>query len=380
MEPIRGVWSEPRAPGADGPRPLDALLSVVFVVAACVETAFRDDLMWPVPSLAVVLLGAAVLPWRRIHPLAATAVVIGASSTGHAVALAGHQTWDGLGTAIFFLLLPYSLGRWGSGREAFGGAAVFAVPLTLTALAGGPIGDVVGGATVVLFAGAVGAGVRYRSISHRQHLDSVRSRERAALARELHDTVAHHVSAIAVQAQVGRVLVGTDADAGAIADALAVIEEEASRTLEEMRSMVGALRESDEPDLAPQQGVGDIERLVAATGSGPLVTVELHGPLDHLHPAVDAALFRLAQEAITNARRHARHATGVTVRVVDDADAVRLIVDDDGRAGGEGSAPGYGLVGMAERTKLLGGTLSAGPGPDGGWNVTAVLPRHGVGR
>lgn len=217
----------------------------------------------------------------------------------------------------------------GLGPEVVGGAGVFAASLTLAAMGGDPIGDIVGGAVVVVLAGAVGAGVRYRDLAHRQEMGSVRSRERAELARELHDTVAHHVSAIAVQAQAGRALAGTDADA--VEEVLEVIEEQASRTLEEMRSMVGALRDGGQPDLAPRQGVHDIGRLARAEGPGPRVNVELSGALRDLRPSLDAALYRLTQEAITNARRHAEHATCVTVRVVGVDECVRLTVDDDGK-------------------------------------------------
>jgi signal transduction histidine kinase len=164
-------------------------------------------------------------------------------------------------------------------------------------------------------------------------------------------------------------------------EALAVIEEEASRTLAEMRTMVTALRQGDEPELAPQRGAADIARLADATPGqpGPRVDVELAGDLTALWPPVDAALYRLAQESITNALRHARHATRVVVRAEGDADEVRLTVSDDGDtgfgAGGSGT-PGFGLVGMTERAHLLGGTLEAGPRPDGGgWTVRAVLPR-----
>ena len=100
-------------------------------------------------------------------------------------------------------------------------------------------------------------------------------------------------------------------DPAAALDALAVIEEEASRTLTEMRAMVGALRQGEEPDLAPQRGVADLQRLASGPAERPRVQVELSGDLDGLGPSVDAALYRLAQESITNALRHARHATRV---------------------------------------------------------------------
>ena len=227
----------------------------------------------------------------------------------------------------------------------------------------------------MLLAGALGVAVRYRQRSHHQELDSVRSSERAELARELHDSVAHHVSAIAIQAQAGQVRAATHPEAAA--EILAVIEEQASRTLEEMRSLVGALRDSEGADLTPQQGVHDIRRLADQDGAVPAVDVHLDGSLDDLRPSVDAALYRLAQEAITNARRHARHATAVTVHVNGEVDDIRITVDDDGEGTGGSTAPGFGLTGMAERAKLLGGTFAAGPRTDGGWRVAAVLPRNG---
>ena len=195
------------------------------------------------------------------------------------------------------------------------------------------------------------------------------------MARELHDTVAHHVSAIAIQAQAGRTAASRP---DAAVDALGAIEEEASRTLAEMRAMVGALRQGEEPELAPQRGVADIHRLARGAGEGPRVDVELAGDLDGLRPSVDAALYRLAQESITNAVRHARHATRIDVRVTGDNDDVRLTVRDDGDGpSGADWSLGYGLVGMTERAMLLGGTLEAGPGADGGWTVNALLPRNG---
>ena len=233
---------------------------------------------------------------------------------------------------------------------------------------------VVGGLFELVVA-AVGVAVRYQSKARARGMDQVKLLEREQLARELHDTVAHHVSAIAIRAQAGRVVASSDP--AAALEALVVIEEEASRTLAEMRAMVGALRHGEEPDLAPQRGVADIERLTTVDGDRPHVDVELTGDLDGLRPSVDAALYRLAQESITNAVRHARRATRIQVTVSGDDDCVRLTVGDDGDAGSFDlrSASGFGLIGMAERAKLLGGTLEAGPNRNRGWTVHAVLPR-----
>jgi signal transduction histidine kinase len=111
------------------------------------------------------------------------------------------------------------------------------------------------------------------------------------------------------------------------------------------------------------------------------VQVRLTGDLDALSPAVGAATYRIAQESVTNARRHARNATQIDVHVVGGDHAVRLTVCDDGEPVHASSvAMGYGLVGMTERAVLLGGTLAAGPRPDHGWVVDAVLPREGPSR
>ncbi|MCL1594137.1 MAG: histidine kinase, partial [Actinomycetia bacterium] len=207
-----------------------------------------------------------------------------------------------------------------------------------------------------------------------REIDHVKLTEREQLARELHDTVAHHVSAIIIQAQAGRTIAGTDPDAAT--SALEVIEEEATRTLTEMRMMVGALRDGQEADLAPQRGIADIERIAHTAEDMPRVDIHLTGDLDNLMPTVDTAIYRLAQESITNAIRHARHATVIDVSVAGDEDYVRLIVSDDGAVVAPGRDPaGYGLVGMTERATILGGTLEAGPRSDRGWIVSAVLPK-----
>jgi signal transduction histidine kinase len=362
-----------------GPARRDRWFVLAVVVVATVEALVRQHLVWPVPSLAVTVGLACLLPWRRVRPLLVFVVSFGTVSAIEALSLVRDVDWDGLDTSAFLLVLPYALARWASGRDVAIGVVVMAVPLTLTAVAGDPAGNLLGGALVVLLAFAVGVAVRYSGELRDQEVAGLRSRERAELARELHDTVAHHVSAIAVQAQAGRVVAATRPDAAV--EALGVIEEEATRALEEMRSMVGALRDGDRAELRPQQGIRDLLRLERRGGvTGPRVVVEIAGGLEDVRPSVDAACFRLAQEAVTNALRHARHASEVVVRVDGDDEHVRVTVVDDGRGSGTSttSAQGFGLVGMAERAKLLGGTFDAGPRPGGGWAVAATFPRRGV--
>jgi len=379
LDKSRRFWAEPRAADPPGPLRRDWLFVAVVVVTATVETFARNDLIWPGASLAVTVGVACLLPWRRVHPLPVLALAFGTISAVEVISLLLDVDWEGLNTAAFVLVLPYALTRWASGREVGVGLLALSVPLVVIGVGGDPVADIVTGSVVFLLACAIGFAVRYAGDLRAEEVAGVRSREREELARELHDTVAHHVSAIAVRAQAGRVVAATRPEAAV--DALSVIEEEATRALEEMRSMVGTLRQGDGPDLRPQQGVRDLCRLEQhGGGPGPRVVVTIAGEVDELCPSADAAWFRLAQEAVTNALRHARQASQVQVRVDGDDDHVRLTVVDDGRGGGTptASTPGFGLVGMAERAKLLGGTFDAGPRPGGGWVVAVTLPRRAV--
>ncbi|MEW6155150.1 MAG: sensor histidine kinase [Actinomycetota bacterium] len=386
---VRSLWAEPRAPGPPARVWRDWALVAVAVAVMVLEGVLVQDLVWRLGSVAVGLALLPALLWRRSHPLAAAVFAFGLIGVVDLASLLAGVAWQGLSAYVVVLLLPYALFRWGAGREIVIGAAVMAVPTLLSGFdepADFPIhaqiGDVAAenivlGALVLLTAGAVGAAVRYADKDRRRGMDQVKLLEREQLARELHDTVAHHVSAIVIRAQAGRVVAPTDPDAAL--DALAVIEQEASRTLAEMRAMVGALRHGEEADLAPQRGVVDIEGLATDAGDRPHVEVHLVGDLERLPPSVDAAIYRLAQEAVTNAARHARNATCVTVAVYGEDDFVRLTVRDDGDPASfdPRSPSGFGLVGMAERAKLLGGTLDAGPDRERGWTVAAVLPRGG---
>lgn len=370
----RTIWSEPRAAAPPVRVWRDWVLVGVLIPAGAVEVLLRDDLIWKPLTIAVTTGLILTLLWRRTRPLQMLAIAFGTGAVMDVVAILSDRPWELPGAAAAVLLLPYALLRWGSGREAAIGAPIMLLPvLTSVFLADDLAEEVIGGAIVVLLAAALGAAVRFQANSRLQALEGVALREREQIARELHDTVAHHVSAIAIQAQAGRAL--APARPGAATEALAVIEEEASRTLAEMRAMVGVLRRGEDAELAPRPGVGDIARLSRDLG-GPPVHVELAGDVGRLGPALDAALFRLAQESVTNAVRHAREATRIDVRIRADRDVVRLTVEDDGRGSPDATgAAGFGLAGMRERAALLGGSLVAGPGPGGGWIVDAVLPR-----
>jgi len=377
VDAARSLWAEPRAPDPPAPGWRDGALVAAMLALTVVELVVGEDPVWPVASLVVIAVLVPAVVFRRVHPLAAVAAGFGACAVFTVASAVVGVDWSGFNTIAFALLLPYALFRWGSGREAALGLGVMLVPVVLDGAGPSGAGDVLAGLLILGFVSALGAVVRYEVHARRREAEQVELRGREQLARELHDTVAHHVSAIAIRAQAGRTLAGSHP--GAAVDALDVIEEEASRTLDEMRTIVGALRQGEAPDLAPLPGLADIGRLATADGERPRVDVELGSDLGDLRPSVGTALFRVAQESVTNARRHARHATRVHVRVTGDPRWVRLTVRDDGDPSPGGAGSGYGLVGMAERVKLQGGTLEAGPDLDRGWTVHAVLPRSGVG-
>ncbi|MFE5943135.1 sensor histidine kinase [Streptomyces sp. NPDC056480] len=369
---LSSLWAEPRATDAPERVSRDWVLVGVLMVTALLEGVLRDDVAWR-PLATIVAVGLApVLLWRRTHPLACVVVAFGTVMALGLASLLGGAPSVGLDMMIYILVLVYALVRWGSGREIVIGLAVVTVAAGIGTVADytGPA-DIIGG-FAVLAAAAGGAAFRYRAESWRRALAQSRSEERVALARELHDMVAHHVSAIAVQAQAGRAMAGQRPEAAL--EALAVIEGEASRTLTEMRAMVRVLRDGAPAEYAPQPGVADLGSL-ARRAPVPVVDVELPDDLAELPPQVDAAVYRLAQEALTNALRHARNASRVEIQVVGGAGRLRLRVTDDGQIDPARSVHhGFGLLGMTERVQLLGGTLRAGPAPEGGWTVDAELP------
>lgn len=402
---LRTAWEEPRVEPPPGRPWWDWAIVAVLVPVTLLEGALTPDVPWRALTTALALVCVLALLWRRSHPLAALVVAFGAQTVaGVGPNLTGVDDHVLLTTSCV-LLLPYSLTRWASGRHAVCGLAfLLTAHFVREPILEETAQTIVVGAGFLLFPAALGASVRFQRRSRSRELEQVRMREREDLARELHDTVAHHVSGILIQAQAGRTVAGADPERAV--EVLGTIEGAAGRALAEMRSLVGILRADDqEAELSPVGGVADLDRLVrdleaqAAPGAGdPTVALLVDPELGRLEPTVDAAVYRIVQEAITNARRHARGASRIEARVAgaagappepDGADgaqarderdgSVRVEVVDDGRGDGPtttGPGPGYGLVGMAERVELLGGAFAAGPRPGGGgWQVLAVLPR-----
>jgi signal transduction histidine kinase len=201
------------------------------------------------------------------------------------------------------------------------------------------------------------------------------SEERLRIARELHDVLGHHLSLISVQAGVGLHLM--DEQPEQARTALVAIKQASAEALREVRSVLGVLRAEDEQaPRAPAPSLANLSALADDAGA----TAVVEGRPRELPAELDRAAYRIAQEALTNVRRHAGPAASATVTVSYEPSALVVVVEDDGPGGTPGEddgAAGNGIAGMRARAGALGGTLTAGPGPAGGFRVEARLPMRG---
>jgi signal transduction histidine kinase len=241
--------------------------------------------------------------------------------------------------------------------------------LTVVAVAALAIGDA---------RGLRGRAIAERDASRIQVVETMREQaameERARIARELHDVVAHHVSMIAVQAEAARLTTPDLPPEGQ--QGFGDIAESARDALGEMRHLLGVLREDARGggERRPQPGLDRLQELIDdARATGTPVRLTLRGSVVSLGPSVDLAAYRILQEALTNARRHAVGA-GVEVSLRYGIDALHLSVRDDGQGPPRAWSEGNGLIGMRERATMVGGTLRVGPGEEGGFLVEAELP------
>jgi signal transduction histidine kinase len=220
---------------------------------------------------------------------------------------------------------------------------------------------------------AVASGARAAEVerSARERAQAAVADERARIARELHDIVAHSVSVMVVQAGAAEQVALEDPEFAR--RALGTIRETGTGALAEMRRVVAMLRAPDAADLSPQPGVGSLPALVeAARESGLDVSLTVDGHRPHLPAGLDLTAYRIVQEALTNVRRHSA-SDRAEVAIEFGSDALTISVLDDGPARHDGTEPGHGLLGMRERVALFGGRLEAARhGP--GFAVRAVLP------
>ncbi|GAA0405141.1 hypothetical protein Acor_23210 [Acrocarpospora corrugata] len=357
--------------------PRSFLVGAPLALLAVAESAGRalgSGSMLPLVLFAVATTLPLVPLWSQ--PAVAALVV----SAACVLSVAGFQTLTVAGMGAQ-LVAGYRLGRTGPGWAALITAAPFPVlalagaearTLTLVLACLAPAAALAGIARRARHDAA--AGTAARQVVADSLVEHTARGERARIARELHDVVAHHISMVAVQAETARLTTPGLPAAGA--ERLSAIGDTARSALTEMRRLLGVLREDTAAELRPQPGLrlGEVNELLdeARDAAGTGTRLILSGSPVTLDPGVELAAYRIIQEALTNARRHAPGAA-VDVELRYAGDALRLLVRDNG-PGPAGPAGGHGLAGMRERATAVGGGLRAGPAPGGGFLVEARLP------
>ena len=363
------------------PRIWDALLAVAIVVVGVVGFALREPPPnEPPPALgyALVIVAAGSLAWRRRFPLIVLVIVAAAASIG---SLLGY--WP-----EFVLVLWIAVYSAAANTERDSLTRVLAPVAVISSVAIGlgergdrglnwvdVLSDMVVTFGVPLVLGRMTFNRRRRVLRDRELATrEAVAAERAAIARELHDVVAHHMSVMVVQAGAARAV--GESDPAAASAALRQIETSGRTGLAEMRRLLGILKaEGDGDGRAPQPGLADLgELLDSMRATGLAVEAVVAGSTRPLPPGVDLSAYRIVQEALTNALRHAGGASArVLVRY--EPAALELEIADDGLGPPDGpSTQGQGLIGMRERAQLFGGAFEAGPRPGGGFLVRARLP------
>jgi signal transduction histidine kinase len=364
---------------------LDLTLAALALSLMLAELLVWNE--WAGESRALQVVGATVvcssLALRRVAPL----VAVGIAACGTFLLVAGGDPPQLLAVGITGVLLSYTIAAELDGRHLIVAAAVVALAVVTRDVVDPELNgfDIV--IDLLFFAApfAVGRVVRRRErkVEHVARLADDRTRdairaERDRIARELHDVIAHGMSVMVIQADAAR----HELEPGeVVADAaLAEIERTGRESLREMRRLLDLLRADDTPesaaDLMPQPGLAGVEELVRSVGQAGLpVDLHIEGAPRPVSPGIDLTAYRIVQEALTNALRHAGPAKATVVIGYTDR-GLSLRVEDDGRGGNSlngADSGGNGLVGMRERVRLYGGTLSAGTGPRG-FVVAATLP------
>ncbi len=373
---------------------LSAVMAMVLFSVVTIPADVRHALSshQPVSWIVCVVVYAALVSHRRF-PLGTVTV----ATLGSVVLMADGMAYPLTLPAVFYLL--YWLAQGSAPFRALAvGVTIKAVLLT-TSLITHP--GITGFVILLWAALAVTTGSAARS--HRAYEAEVEERarraeqareaeanrrvaeERMRIARELHDAVGHHVAMINVQAGALACLLD-DEDLLQARDSVTHIQRASEEALEELRLTVGLLREPGATEPAepaePVPGLDRLEELICSfAGAGLRVTREVTGQARPLPEAVELTAYRVIQESLTNARKHAACDTAV-VRLGYAPGALRLAVEDEGKAVTKGSRrtpEGHGIVGMRERVAALGGRLTAGPGPEGGYRVFAELPLRAAG-
>ena len=369
---------------------LACALAIVSEYEILVRPLFGDPAVKSGRAAAASLFVLVTLPlaWRRRVPVAVLLTVIGAT----AGALFAMRPIQGPVTSyIAAIVVFYSVGAHCTERRALLGGGIGLAALAVLIAAGQP-GTVEAGSLVIFtVAWLIGRYLRQRrsqvtglqeraARAERDREEQARAavtEERGRIARELHDIVAHSVSVMVIQAQAGQRLIRDAAQAGT---AFRSIEASGRKALVELRRLLAILRTADDQlVIGPQPGLGSLESLIEQVREAGLpVELRIEGQQVPLPPGVDLSAYRIVQEALTNTINHAGPAkAGVILRY--DTAVLELEITDTGT----GSAPGgigtgHGLIGMRERTTLLGGDLVTGSRDGGGYLVRARLPLTGA--
>jgi signal transduction histidine kinase len=379
------------------PRTVDAVLAILIAAAAFIQAwpgYVPVSEVWPrfnwigyLAPLALVLVSTLPLAFRRRYPVAVF-LVIGVSMVGWL--LRGGESPSAVFLAFFLAI--FSAGAYARDRRrsllAYGLlGGLFIVIWWATGQLDSWLVFIFAFSTGIWLAGDL---LRARTSEAQEHerraveLERQRSAaliqaaadERARIARELHDVIAHNLSVVVIQAGAAqRVL---DEQPEAAREALRQVEETGRVAMTEMRRLLGVLRKGDEDPLTlPQPGVAALDALLDDVRSAGLqVSFRTSGEARTLPPGVDVSVYRIVQEALTNTLRHA-DASEATVEVRYLPGSVEIEVADDGRGArdtGWDTAGGHGLAGMRERAQLFDGGFEAGPRPTGGFAVRVVLP------
>jgi signal transduction histidine kinase len=365
------------------PERFDRVLAVVLVVAAELEIWLSGDAGGHRVAAAVAApLLAGTVAIRRRRPFLAGIV----AQTIVAVCFALWSDTQILGSSIAWFCSLYALTVWTRTREFVVGAVfVFVSDVAASAGSGSSVHNngpfaIVTLVVMLLVRRVLGDRERRVALAERERDLAAREavvEERARIARELHDAIAHDVSMMVVQAGAERRVVEGGGSADSSGEVLGTIEQIGRGALTEMRRLVGMLRSEDGDPLAPQPGLGDLPRLVAQVREAGLpVELVVEGERRDLPVGIELSAYRIVQEALTNAVKHAGDARA-SVRVRYEPDSLELEIVDDGGGASEGAATpggGHGLVGMRERVALYGGRLDADRRPGGGFAVRVLLP------
>lgn len=383
------AWQSFRTPSTSLPLLSDLFVAIFSFIFALTVWNFRysaeDALLnsfFNVGTYLLVFTASFALLWRRSHPLQVHAVVLGIS-----VLLNNTPSGNGIITLVFSL---YALGRFAADdRTSLAGmlAVLLFVGINSSVFVTPSISGIVTTGLVVAV-WYVGRRLRFRGEylrlleAHAIHLERERETEsqravlaeRARIAREMHDIVAHQLSLMTVQAGAAKTVSRSDPDAAF--DAMETVEKLGRQAVSEMRQLLGVLRPAnmDADSLGPQPGISDLNKLVAdVTDAGVNVDLQITGKSTGLQALLELNIYRIVQEALTNVIKHAGKGAEAVVHLDVLKDTISIRIKDNGKNNIINKS-GFGIIGMRERVELLGGSLTATHHAEGGFEVCALVP------